>query len=245
MEWRDEAIVLGTKKHGENSVILSLFTRDHGRHSGMVRGAFSKKNRGSLQAGNKVSVVWRGRLEEHLGNFQIELLESNAAQLIMDSGKLAALSTACTMVEMGFSDREAHPGLYETLSSLVIALDHESWPQTYIKWEVTLLSELGFGLDFSQCASTGAKENLIYVSPKSGRAVSESAGYPYKDKLLPLPQFLLGKGEMDEFTYSQALRLTWYFFNRHMFSVRNIDMPDTRQRLMKIACDGLSILNSK
>lgn len=241
MEWRDEAIVLGAKKHGENSAILSLFTRERGRHAGLVRGAFSKKNRGTLQAGNKVDVVWRGRLEEQLGSFQVELIESNAAHLIMDAGKLAALTTACTMVELGFSDREPHEELYDTLASLTVALDHDAWPIIYAKWEVTLLAELGFGLDFSKCASTGETENLIYVSPKSGRAVCEAAGEPYKDKLLRLPQFLLGRGDLDTESYVDALRLTWYFFDRHMFSVKNKDMPDTRQRLQKIACKLLDI----
>ncbi|MTI09802.1 DNA repair protein RecO [Curvivirga aplysinae] len=240
MEWKDEAIVLGTRKHGENSVILSLFTRERGRHSGLVRGAFSKKNRGALQAGNKLSVVWRGRLEEHLGNFQVELLESNAAHLITDPGKLAALSTACVMVEFGFPEREPHPELFDTLASLAVALDHDNWPLIYVKWEVALLSELGFGLNFSECAATGQLDDLHFVSPKSGRAVSREAGQPYKDKLLPLPQFLIGKGEMDDVSYHQALRLTWYFFDRHMFAVRNKEMPDTRQRLLKIACEMLS-----
>ncbi|MDX1739417.1 MAG: DNA repair protein RecO, partial [Alphaproteobacteria bacterium] len=125
MEWKDEAIVLGAKKHGENSAILSLFTRERGRQNGLVRGAFSKKNRGLLQAGNKLAVTWRGRLEEHLGSLQIELLEGNAANLILEAGKLAALSTACTMVDYGFPEGEPHPELYDTFASLAFALDHQ------------------------------------------------------------------------------------------------------------------------
>ena len=232
MEWQDDGIILGVKRHGESSAIVSLLTRDHGRHAGLVKGAYGKKLRGTLQPGNKIHATWRARLEEHLGSYTVELLTSNTAPLLLDAGKLAALISACAVIEQGFPEREAHPNLYETFSSLTIALDHQEWAATYVKWEMSVLTELGFGLDLSQCAATGVVEDLIYVSPKSGRAVSADAGAPYRDKLLNLPGFLLGEGVVETRDVVDSMRLTGYFLSRHLFAAHDKPMPDARMRLL-------------
>lgn len=232
MEWQDEGIVIGVKRHGETSAIVSLLTRDHGRHGGLVRGAYGKRLRGTLQPGNKLHTSWRARLEEHLGSYTVELISSNAAPLLREPGKLAALTSACALIEEGFPEREPHPGLFDVFSSLMIALDHEGWAATYVKWEMAVLAELGFGLDLSQCAATGVVEDLHYISPKSGRAVSKEAGEPYKDKLLILPPFLLGEGAAEYRDLVDGMRLTGYFLSRHLFAVHDKPMPDARIRLL-------------
>lgn len=233
MEWTDEGIVLGLRRHGESSAVLTVFTRHHGRHGGLVRGVTSKRLRGALQPGNRLQISWRGRLEEHLGIFDVELLDSHAAALMMDAGKLAALTSACALLDFSLPEREIHPALFEDLNSLAIALDHDAWAETYVKWEVALLAELGFGLDLSACAATGAIEDLVYVSPKTARAVSRQAGEPYKDKLLPLPSFLLGQGNIDNAAIASALKLTGYFLNRHVYSLHSRSLPDSRIRLLE------------
>lgn len=233
MDWTDEGIVLGLRRHGESSAILTVFSRHHGRHGGLVRAATSKRLRGALQPGNLLQLTWRGRLEEHLGHFEVELLESHAAALMMDAGKLAALTSACALVDFSLPEREPHPNLFETLRSLAIALDHDAWAETYVKWEISLLAELGFGLDFSACAATGQTDDLVYVSPKSARAVCRDAGLPYKDKLLPLPGFLIGTGEVSDAALADALKLTGYFLNRHVYETHHRSLPDSRDRLVQ------------
>ncbi|WP_259779646.1 DNA repair protein RecO [Aestuariispira ectoiniformans] len=233
MEWVDEGIVLGLRRHGESSAILTAFTRRHGRHTGLVRGATSKRLRGVLQPGNRLQLSWRGRLEEHLGHFEVELLDSHAAALMLDAGKLAALTSACALIDFSLPERETHPQLYETLNSLAIALDHEAWAETYVKWEIGLLAELGFGLDLSACAATGQTTDLVYVSPKTARAVSRQAGEPYRDKLLPLPGFLIGEGGADDLALASALKMTGYFLNRHVYTLHGRSLPDSRMRLLQ------------
>lgn len=232
MDWQDDGVILSLRRHGESSVILSALTRDHGRHAGLVRHASSKKLRGVVQPGNLVRLHWHARLEEHLGTYQVEAITSNAAALMMDPGKLAAMMSACALVEAGFPENEPHPELFETLSSLMVALDHEDWPTIYVKWEISLLAELGFGLDFSCCAATGETENLIYVSPKTGRAVSREGGVAYKDRLLELPSFLLTGQAAKSGDIVSALKLTGYFLDKHLFALQNRPQPDSRLRLL-------------
>src|SRR3546814_314852 len=190
MDWRDEGIVLSMRRHGEAAAIVTLLTREHGRHAGLVRGGASRRRRGELQVGNLVTATWRARLEEHLGSLSVELAESWTARLLDRPGRLAALSAATALVDAGLPEREPHPVLFESLKELLLALDRDGWAAAYVRWEVALLAELGFGLDLSCCAATGRNDELAYVSPKTGRAVSLSAGEPYRDKLLPLPAFL-------------------------------------------------------
>ncbi|MGB0555519.1 MAG: DNA repair protein RecO, partial [Alphaproteobacteria bacterium] len=171
MDWQDDGIVLSLRKHGESSVVVHLLTREHGRHSGLVRGGNSKKQRGVLQPGNEVHANWRARLEEHLGNFSVELLDGHTGRVLSDPSRLAAMSSACALLDICLPEREPYPNLFASLKALLLVFPDEGWQGAYVAWELSLLTELGFGLDLSACAATGVTENLIYVSPKSGRAV--------------------------------------------------------------------------
>ncbi len=235
MEWTDDAVILSARKHGEASIIVSLLTRHHGRHSGLVRGGSSRRNRGLYEPGNIVRAQWRARLPEHLGTYTCELTHAIAADLLLDRLKLAGLSAVCALADVTIPEREENQSLYEGLVVLLNSFeDDRYWPTIYVRWELGLLQELGFSLDFSCCASTGATENLTFVSPKSGRAVCEEAAAPYKDVLLPLPEFLRVGGQYGSHEdVCQALKLTGYFLNRHAFSGATGHMPEARNRLLE------------
>jgi DNA repair protein RecO (recombination protein O) len=235
MDWNDDAIVLSARKHGESSAIVTLLTRGHGRHLGLVRGGAGRRARGLYQPGNKLHATWRGRLADHLGAYSCEMTQAVAADLLEDPLRLAALSSACAVSEAALPEREIHAPVYNGLEILLTALGDDegnTWPTVYVKWELGLLQELGFGLDLSQCAVTGSTEDLTHVSPKTGRAVSAGAAAPYRDKLLELPGFMLPGGqvgEADEITAS--LKVTGYFLDRHVFSQRRDPKPpDARNR---------------
>jgi len=235
MEWTDNAIVLTANKHGESSLIVSLLTEHHGRHAGLVRGGAGRRNRGIYQPGNLVNAQWRARLPEHLGAFTCELTNAKAATLLDSPLELSVLASACAIVEVALPERESHPSIYKGLLIVLNSLDDEEvWPTVYVKWEIGLLQELGFGLDLTSCAATGNTEDLIYVSPKSGRAVSREAGEPYRDKLLQLPGFLSKPDRQcpqdDLYT---ALKLTGYFLERHAYGhADHRRMPQSRTRLL-------------
>lgn len=241
MEWSDQGLVLSAKRHGENATVVNALTREHGRHAGLVRGGQGRTARGLYQPGNQVALRWRGRLAEHLGNWTGELIASHAAAVMEDPGRLAALSAACAMLEAALPERE--PALRVFIDSLefVAALAAEEdaplrrWPVSYARWELQLLSDLGFGLDLSVCAATGTREHLVFVSPRSGRSVSEAAGAPYRDKLLALPAFLRDAmvDRADRTEVVSALRLTGYFLERHVFAPQNRTTPPARTRLIE------------
>ena len=231
MDWRDDGIVLSLRKYGESSVVVHLLTREHGRHSGLVRGGNSKKQRGVLQPGNEVHANWRARLEEHLGGYSIELLDGHTGRVLSDPNRLAAMSSACALVDICLREREPHLNLFASLKALLLVLPDEGWEGAYVAWELSLLAELGFGLDLSACAATGATEDLIYVSPKSGRAVSAKAGEVYRKRLLPLPAFLLENTAFNSKSLSEGLRLTGYFLERYVLSPHGKLLPDARGRI--------------
>ncbi len=237
MQWSDEGFVLSVRRHGETSAIVNLLTRNHGRHVGLVRGGASSRQRGTLQPGNLVAATWRARLEEHLGGFTIEPIRALAAGLLDRPGPLAALISVCALVEASLPEREEHPQLFEDMSSLMASLEGADWRVAYARWELSLLAEVGFGLDLSACAATGVNDNLTYVSPKSVRAVSASAGEPYRDRLLPLPRFLLGDAAADPEDLAAGLHLTGYFIERHILAPHGRPMPDARARLVEHATD--------
>ena len=169
MEWRDEGVILGVRPHGETSAIVEIFTETHGRHAGVVRGGVSRKMAPTLQPGSQVAASWRARLEEHIGSFTVEPVRSRAG-LMSDRDALAGLNALCALLRFALPEREAHPKLYgQTLTVLDMLESSDFWPLAYLRWELALLEELGFGLDLSTCAVTGATEGLCYVSPKSGR----------------------------------------------------------------------------
>ncbi len=237
MQWRDEGILLWVRRHGENSAIIETLTVEHGRHSGLVHGGASKSHAAILQPGAQLSLEWSARLAEHLGTFKVDLIQARAGVLLTDRDKLAALNVISALLVQFLPDREPNPGLYETTLALMdgLAGNDPAWPVEYALWEVSLLGALGFGLDFSRCAATGIKEDLVYVSPRSGRAVCRQAGGPYADKMLPLPQFLLGRGKPTIADVREALRLTGYFFKHWVcpaFEVKEV--PASRARLTRL-----------
>ncbi|MCC9622944.1 DNA repair protein RecO [Thalassospira sp. MA62] len=239
MDWRDDGIVLSTRKLGENSVRLSVLTRDYGRHAGMVRGATSKSMRGTLEPGNEVRVGWSARLSEHLGQFRCELTGAHAADLLLLPGPLMAMSAACAMVDATLPEREAHSDLYRGTRALMGALKQEHWLASYIRWEIGLLEALGYGLVLDHCAATGRQQSLAYVSPKSGQAVCAEAGLAYRDRLLPLPAFLAaGRATQErqeqslEDQFRDGLKLSGFFIHRDIFEAKGIKPVAARDRLV-------------
>jgi len=232
MDWIDRGIVLTARKHGESSLIVSLLTEHHGRHAGLVRGGAGRRNRGVYQPGNLVNAQWRARLAEHLGTYTCELLEAKTAALLDSPLELAALQSASAMTETALPERENHPNIFNGLLIVLESFhDQKIWPTVYVKWELGLLKELGFGLDVSCCAATGQTDDLIYISPKTGRAVSRQAGEPYRDKMLSLPEFLINPevpcGLPDLYN---ALKLSGYFLERHAFG--GASLPPARTRFV-------------
>jgi DNA repair protein RecO (recombination protein O) len=231
MEWTDDAIVLSARPHGETSAVVMLLTREHGRHAGLARGAQSAKVRAVYQPGNQVRATWRGRLAEHLGSYSCEPVASHAARLFDDPPRLAALLSAAAVSEPALPEREPHAACFHGFLALLEAMRGDHWAEAYVRWELALLTELGFGLDLTRCAAGGDNDQLAYVSPRTGRAVSLAAGEPYRDRLLGLPGFLLGRGGGGGREVTQGLSLTGYFLERHVFRPQDRQLPAPRQRL--------------
>ena len=236
MEWSDCAIVLSSRGHGENGVILELLTRDHGRHLGLVRGGTSRRMRPSLQPGNTLDVVWRGRLAEQLGSFVVELARARAGALMESRDALVGLNAFSAVAAAALPEREAHAPVFvvgEILLDAMMGSDAAHWLPLFARWEAGLLEALGFGLDFSECAATGATEDLAYVSPRSGRAVSRAGAGIYADRLFRLPAFLQGMSGSDPSADEalQALRLTGYFLQERVLEPHGREMPQARIRL--------------
>lgn len=232
MDWADDGIVLATRRLGENGVVASVLTVAHGRHAGLVHGGAGKDKRGLLLPGNRVRVAWRARLAEQLGSFRVELLRAHAAETFGDPARLAALSAACAVAEVALPDRQPHAAAHAALAALLDALQSDVWPSVYVHWEMALLRDLGYGLDLAVCAATGVNDGLAYVSPKSGRAVSASAGEPYRDKLLALPRFLVAGGEGTPREVFDGLALTGFFLERHVLAPHHHALPPARARLV-------------
>jgi DNA repair protein RecO (recombination protein O) len=228
MEWQDEGVVLSVRQHGETSAIADVLTATHGRSLGLVKGGRSRRMRPVLQPGNIVRVSWRARLEEHLGQYQVEPLQLLAGLALESRLRLAGLATLTALAQM-LPEREPHPRLYDASRVILGAMDDDAvWPALLVRWEMGLLDELGFGLDFSKCASTGVTDDLVYVSPKSGKAVSRAAGLPYAQRLFELPGFLRGDGALNQLDIRNGLRLTGYFIERHILGPRQVVMPHER-----------------
>jgi DNA repair protein RecO (recombination protein O) len=234
MQWKDEAIVLAVRRHGETSAVLEVLAHDHGRSLGLVRGGRSRRMRPVLQPGNSLLVTWGARLEEHLGLFVAELLSPRAAHIMDDAFKLAGLSTVTALAHL-LPEREPHPRIYEATTLLLDHLADDSiWPALLARWELGLLRDLGFGLDLGRCAATGSNRMLAYVSPKSGRAVSLEAGEPYRERLLRLPPFLTDTGgRPGSEDIADALKLTGYFMERHLLGPRELSMPEGRSMILE------------
>lgn len=234
MQWQDDGLVLSTRRHGERDAILEVMTKAHGRHFGLVRSGRSPRLSASLQPGNRLSLVWRARLEDHLGAFAPEVLESRAAFILADALALHATAHLGALLRL-LPERSPHPALYEAADALcTLASAPMLLAEMLVRFEARILADLGFGLDLTCCAATGTGEDLVYVSPRSGRAVNRDAGAPWAEKLLPLPPFLLGErasaraaGLSD---IQAGFRLTGYFLDHHVFEPRAI--PPSQARLM-------------
>ena len=235
MEWHDDGIVMGVRRHGEANVVLELMTKAHGRHLGLVRGGRSSRLQAVLQPGNGVSVTWRARLEDHLGAYQVEGTQLRAARLIASPSGLYGLGLLGHLVRL-LPERDSHPALYEALGVVVEALDDPHLgPPLLVRFELAVLAELGVGLDLTCCAVTGRRDDLVYVSPKSGRAVCAEAGEAWKDRLLPLPAFLRGDGPRevpDAVDLAAGFALTGFFLTRHVLEPRGIPVPEVRTALV-------------
>jgi DNA repair protein RecO (recombination protein O) len=234
IEWRDEGALIRVRKHGESSAIIEVFTPSHGLTAGIVRGGTSRKIAPTLQPGAQLDVTWKARLEDHLGSFTVEPIRSRTAQVMQDRMALAGLNAVTGLLSFLLPDREAHAPLYDrTIQLLDLLGQNEVWPLAYLQWEVALLDEMGFGMDLSACAVSGLNDDLFYVSPRTGRAVSRLAAGEWADRLLPLPHVLLGKGDADLTEIVLALRTTGHFLNNHLAkSLGNLPIPEARQRLI-------------
>ncbi|MGH1455513.1 MAG: DNA repair protein RecO [Alphaproteobacteria bacterium] len=231
-QWQDKAIILAVRPHGESGAVISLLTSENGRQAGYMRGAFSTKNRGTLEIGNIVDANWRARTSDSLGSLSLELERSTAARIMRDALKLSALQSACAICDQGVPENEGHASLYQGMIALLEILEGDIWAAGYIMWEIALLRELGFSLDLSRCAGGGDDNALAYVSPKTGRAVSYQAGEPYKDKLLPLPSFLKPNGgSSEEADIQTGLQLTQFFLQHWVFAHHSRGLPEARALL--------------
>lgn len=231
LEWQDSGIVLSLRRHGEAGGIVSLLTRMYGRSAGYVYGASSAKKRALFEPGNVVAAAWQAKAQGQLGSFALEMEKSPAADVMDDALKLTALQSACALADATLPEGEKHEGVFDATLALLSSFSGEVWPAAYIYWEIGLLRELGFGLDLSKCAATGTTENLIYVSPKSGSAVSDAAGAIYKEKLLRLPSFLRGEGGFTDADILDGLKMTGHFLLHRVFSEKHTDLPEPRLRL--------------
>lgn len=237
MEWRDEGLVLATRRFGERDCVLEVMTEHHGRHLGLVRAGRSSRHAPMLQPGNRLSLVWRARLDEHLGVFSAETLLARAGQVLASPLALHAVNHLGLLLRL-MPEREAHPHVYHAADGLCGLLGEPAHlAATLVRFELMILTELGFGLDFSECAATGAVENLVFVSPKSARAVSAEAGAPYAAKLLKLPPFLLAppRADMpppDREALHESFELSGFFLQRHVFEPRGITDISARKAFL-------------
>ncbi|MEO1749543.1 MAG: DNA repair protein RecO [Pseudomonadota bacterium] len=235
MEWSGEGFIIGTRKHGETSLIVELMTRDRGRHLGLVRGGRSRKQQPVLQPGNLIEVNWRARLDEHLGTYTAELLESHAARLMETAHGLNGIQLIGAHLRL-LPERDPHPALFDALSVL---LEHINTPTLsgplMVRFELQLLDELGFGLNLNECAGSGRTDDLVYVSPKSGQAVNRETGAPWADKMLTLPAFLTVREgrQCNAADLSDAFKLTGYFLQRDVWGARGVEVPPSRNTFIR------------
>jgi DNA repair protein RecO (recombination protein O) len=242
MDWRDEGILLTARRHGESSAIVEVLTRAHGRHAGVVRGGAGRRLAPVLQPGALLSLEWSARLEEHIGTFRVDPIAARTAAIMADRAALAALGAVTALIAATLPERDAHPELYARTRDLVDALGAApDWPARYALWELALLAELGFGLDLAACAVTGAADDLAWVSPRSGRAVSRTAGAPWAGRLLPLPGFLHAGWDAPPAAaeVAAALSQTGFFLGTRVApGLPREALPPARARAAAAICGG-------
>jgi DNA repair protein RecO (recombination protein O) len=239
MEWSDDAVVLSVRPLGESGAIVEALTRDHGRHMGLVRGGASRRMKPVLQPGNTLKLVWRARLNEHLGSFAVELERARAGELMDSRESLIGLNAFSSVAAAAMPEREPHEPVFtagEILLDAMMADGIDHWGALYVRWEAGLLDALGFGLDLTHCAATGVTDDLVYVSPRSGRAVSRAGGVAYKERLLALPSFLLGsQNAVTRADIVAGLKLTGHFLRERVLVPHGKEIPTARLRLDELA----------
>lgn len=239
ISWEDQGIILAVRRFGEHDAIITLLTPTQGRHAGIVKGGSGKRGRSLLQPGNLVKAWWRARLDEHLGTFTVEGLRPFAADAMADANVLAGLSALCAMAETTLPEREPHAAVYRHTLHLLEHLSMPGWEAHYVLWELALLRDMGYGLDLTTCAATGTRDDLTYVSPRSGRAVSSEAAAPYVDRMLALPAFLREENaaastdNISAAEIAQGLALTGHFFETHVFRPHSRQEPASRTRFVE------------
>lgn len=239
MQWSDKAIIIGVRRHGETSVVAEVMTFEHGRHLGLVRGGRSRSMQPVLQPGNEVELTWRARLDEHLGEFKMEPVRLRAARLMEAATSVYGVQAMGALLRL-LPERDPHPHLYEALDVILENLhDPSDAGELFVRFEIAVLNDLGFGLDLAECVATGTRDDLAYVSPKSGRAVSRVAGAPYADRMLALPGFLAQGGAADYDSLLAAFRMTAFFLHRHVCEPRGIDLSTARDGFVQAALKAL------
>lgn len=236
MNWSDEAIVLGARPQGEANAIGDLFTRLHGRQGALVYGGQGRSKGPILQPGNGVAAEWRAKGERALGYFDLELRRPRAAGAFAERMTLLGLTAVTETLSACLPEGEQQTQLYDATAILLDLVEEKLiFPIVLAKWEVGLLDALGFGLTLDRCAATGRTlddgADLVFVSPKSGTAVSLEAGLPYKDKMLPLPPFLIDRGEPVRGDVGAALRMTGHFIEERLLAPGGKSLPEARRQL--------------
>lgn len=236
MDWRDQGILLSARRHGESAAIVEVFTETHGLHAGVVRGGAGRKMAPILQPGAQLEVQWRARLEEHLGAYQVEPIRSRAAAALGDRLALAGLNAVVSLLRFCLPERQAHTDLYHHTERLLDLMQEvDVWPLAYLHWERALLDDMGYGLDLTQCAVTGRTDGLIYVSPRTGRAVSQQGAGEWADRMLPLPPCLRGEGPAPDIEIAQGLRTTGYFLEHRLApELAHKPLPEARGRFIDV-----------
>jgi len=234
MRWTSEGLVLNFKSHNEKSYILEVLTRDYGKHKGLIRGVHSKNIRSIIEPGNEINANWSGRLETHLGSFSIESIKPWSSLILNKKERLCALTAACSLVSITLAEKQPNDAVYLGFKSLIEVLTSgkDDWIKSYIIWELNLLREIGYGLDLSKCAVTNQKDNLVYVSPSTGSAVTETGAGEYKNKLIKLPTFLINNNiDPSKNDIIDGLNLSEFFFKKWFFQPNNLNFPESRNRL--------------
>lgn len=233
IDWSDRGIVLAVRAHGESGLLAVLLTREHGRHAGLLTHARGGRSRTAPQPGQLAAARWQARLADHLGRFTLEVERDFSAAVLDAPLRLAALASAAALVDAALPEREPQPALFDASLALLGALAGPAWAEAYVLWELGLLGALGFGLDLSACAVTGGSDDLAFVSPRSGRAVSAAAAAAFRDRLLTLPGFLAGRSGGGAEEVTAGLDLTGHFLDRHVFGQRHRPIPAARTRFVE------------
>ena len=237
MRWESNGLILNFSKYNEKSYILEIFTEEHGKHKGIIRGLHSKNKRSIIEPGNEVFATWSGRLETHLGNYNVEPIKLWSSHVLQFKDKLSAISSICSLISLTMAERQPNPIIYFSSKKLIeiVASKREDWIREYVFWEIQLLSEIGYGLDLERCAVTSKSSDLVYVSPSSGRAVTNEGAGDFRNKLLPLPKFMTDfRANYDNDDIYNALNLTEFFFKKRFFLPNNLNFPQSRNRLKEL-----------